>query len=161
MLYNKEQVMAFLPHREPFLFIDSVESVRTDKEIPGPETVTMKDLIASQVVCSYKVKKDHPIFEGHFPGNPILPGVIQIEMMAQAAAFAIHLIKGDVTKIDLDVKLLSVQYSKFRKPVLPEMDLFIKLECLKVRGFMMTYKGAIFHQEELMSECEFLAFLQV
>jgi 3-hydroxyacyl-[acyl-carrier-protein] dehydratase len=157
MLYNSEQVKQFLPHRDPFLFIDSVESVTSDTEFN--ENSTMKDLMGCKMVCHYRTKKDHDIFKGHFPNNPIFPGVVQIEMMAQASAFGVHLLKGDVTKLNLDVKLLGVQSSKFRKPICPEMDLVIKMECLKVRGPMMTQRGQIFHNDVLMAECETLAAL--
>jgi 3-hydroxyacyl-[acyl-carrier-protein] dehydratase len=90
MLMNKEQVMNFIPHREPFLFIDSVESVTYPGiDLKKGDLLEAKDTLNAEIVAHYRTKEDHPIFAGHFPGNPILPGVVQIEMMAQAAAFAL------------------------------------------------------------------------
>ena len=137
MILNTEQVKKILPHRDPFLFIDSVESVK----IPGQETVKgkvydIKEIQDVEVVAHYRTQKDHNIFAGHFPDYPILPGVVQVEMMAQATSFIVLLLNADPFVMKMDVALLGINEARFRKPVLPEMDLKIVSKTLKVRGSM-------------------------
>jgi 3-hydroxyacyl-[acyl-carrier-protein] dehydratase len=159
MLYTKEQVMDFLPHRDPFLFIDSVQSVELDKEVP--EGASVKDIVGTKVTCNWHVREDHPIFAGHFPGNPILPGVVQIEMMAQATSFVLNIINPNITELDIEVALLTVQNAKFRKFVVPGMDLVIKADFIKNRGPMMTNDCQIYCNDELMSEATVMASLKI
>jgi 3-hydroxyacyl-[acyl-carrier-protein] dehydratase len=78
MLFNKQEVLDFLPHRKPFLFVDTVESVTVDPKVLESEKVESKDLVGSKVVAHFHVGEDLEILKGHFPGNPILPGVIQV-----------------------------------------------------------------------------------
>jgi len=157
MLLKLDDVMSFLPHRDPFLFIDSVSEVISAQETP----VSVKDLTETRVVAQYRTKSDHAIFKGHFPGNPILPGVVQIEMMAQASSFICRALHTDLSKVTLDVALVSVANAKFRKPILPEMDLVIKTVCKKMRGVMITSHCEIFHQDTLMSEASVMAVLKI
>jgi 3-hydroxyacyl-[acyl-carrier-protein] dehydratase len=157
MLVDLKEVMEFLPHRDPFLFIDGVSEVSCSVE--GPSTI--KDLVGSTVVAHYRTKKEHEIFKGHFPGNPILPGVVQVEMMAQASGFIAKALHPDLSEVTLDVALVSVTSAKFRKPVLPEMDLVIKTTCDKIRGVMMTSSCEIYHDGVLMSEASVMASLRI
>ena len=117
MLLNNEQVKKILPHRDPFLFIDSVESISLpDRVLAVGETVDVKELVGSEIVAHYKTKADHPIFAGHFPGNPVLPGVVQVEMLAQAVSFVVFLVHKDPFQLKMDVALLGISEAKFRKP---------------------------------------------
>ena len=162
MILNAEQVKKILPHRDPFLFIDSVESIR----IPGQEIVEgkiydIKELQDVEVVAHYRTKKEHNIFAGHFPDYPILPGVVQVEMMAQATSFIILLLNADPFSMKMDVALLGINEARFRKPVLPEMDLKIVTKILKARGPMITSECKLYHNDILMSEATVLASLRM
>jgi 3-hydroxyacyl-[acyl-carrier-protein] dehydratase len=162
VILNSEQVKKILPHRDPFLFIDSVESVN----IPGIEyqkgkVYTLKEIGEAEVVAHYRTKKDHAIFAGHFPGNPILPGVVQVEMMAQATTFIVLLLQENHESMDLEVALLGIDEARFRKPILPEMDLKLVTKTLKIRGTMLTSSCKIFHNDQLMSEATVLASLKM
>lgn len=162
MLLNTEQVKQILPHRDPFLFIDSVESVT----IPGREMVPgkiydIKDIQDAEVVAHYRTKKDHNIFAGHFPDYPILPGVVQVEMMAQATSFIVLLLNENPFAMKMDVALLGINEARFRKPVLPEMDLKLVTKTLKIRGPMLTSECKLYHNDVLMSEATVLASLKM
>lgn len=162
MLMNKEQVMQFLPHREPFLFIDSVETVLyPGREVKQGEVISTKETIGAEVLAHYRTKADHPIFAGHFPGNPVLPGVVQVEMMAQAAAFGLIRTVEDPANSSMEVALISVAEAKFRKPIGPEMDLVIKTKCIKCRGPFATYETQLFCGDTLMSEATVMATVKL
>lgn len=163
MYMNKEQVMKFLPHRDPFLFIDSVKEVirpESLKDKTGP--FTPSELIGGKSVCTYKVDQSVKVLEGHFPGNPILPGVVQVEMMAQAASFlCIQTLTKPIEETKLTVALISVDSARFRKPVIPPMDLEIHSTLAKVRGPFHIYDCEIFSDGDLVSSCTVMASLKI
>jgi len=157
MLIDKEQVKAFLPHREPFLFIDSVESISGPSSTEGP-VKDVKNLEGVEVKANFYIAPEHPVLEGHFPGNPIVPGVIQVEMMAQTAGFTIaKLYAWPFKDINLKMALLKVENAKFRKPITPDMDLEIVSTCRKFKKSMSAYDCKIYHKGTLMSEASLLA----
>lgn len=160
MLMNLEQVKAFLPHRDPFLFVDSVVEAQAADGFNG-ELTELRELLGAKVHAVYETKEDHPIFAGHFPGHPILPGVVQVEMMAQASSFIITLMKNFSSETKLDTALVSVSNAKFRKPIYPNMKLDIKTECTKCRGPMMADVCEIYHNGELMSQAEVMATIKL
>lgn len=162
MILNTEQVMQILPHRDPFLFIDSVESVRIPgRDLAPGEIVDIKEILDAEIIAHYRTKKDHAIFKGHFPDFPILPGVVQVEMMAQATSFVVFLFHKKPMEMKMDVALLSVFEAKFRKPVLPEMDLKLVTRVSKVRGPLLTSECKLYHNDQLMSEATVMASLKM
>lgn len=164
MMIDKAQVLDFLPHRPPFLFVDSIETVSIPDSAKGKkaEEIQNRDLVGSKLIAHFEVKEDLEILKGHFPGNPILPGVIQVEMMAQASAFiSIAFNDMKVTGMFVDTLLLSVESAKFRKPILPGMKLKIFSHLEKCRGKIASYHCEIFSDEEKVSEAKFLAKLEV
>ncbi|MEC7275563.1 MAG: 3-hydroxyacyl-ACP dehydratase FabZ family protein [Bdellovibrionota bacterium] len=152
-----EEVKEFLPHRDPFLFVDSISNISLGADAAEKEKLEVKDVIGSSVIGHYFTRPDHPIFEGHFPDMPILPGVVQVEMMAQMASFALMKVYPRWRELTMDVMLLAVNNAKFRKPVFPDMELEVHCTCEKVRGPFMTNTCQILHKGEVMSEASVMA----
>ena len=162
MLMNKEEVFNFMPHRPPFLFIDTVDRVEVPEGVKELSEVASKDLVGTHVVANFSVTQDLEILKGHFPGNPILPGVIQIEMMAQASAFvslALNIEDRDSYKVE--TLLLGAEGAKFRKPIVPGMDLEIHATMDKSRGLIAHYSCEIFSDGKKVSEAKILAQLKI
>lgn len=154
MLLNKQEILEILPHRDPFLFIDSVESI-------AGEVIEKNHFKDITIVAHYHTRKDHPIFKGHFPQKPIFPGVCQIEMMAQSMIFVICKRKGGNSKVlESDIALLSIQEAHFRNVILPEMQLKITCQILKSRNFILKGKCKIFFNDRLMADSVLLALLK-
>lgn len=160
MMLDKKQVMEFLPHRDPFLFIDSVKDIILPEELKdqkGP--FTAGQLVGGKTICTYKVDNSVKVLEGHFPGDPILPGVVQVEMMAQAASFlAMYCKPFESAKIE--VALLGVDSARFKKPVIPPMDLEIHATLTKVRGPIQMYDCLIYSNGDLVSQTSVMASLK-
>ena len=122
-----EQIKELIPHREPFLYLDSLFDIVKLKKASGLKTF----------------KKDENFFKGHFPGNPVVPGVILIEMMAQtAAALIAYSLKSET--FDKIVYLMNVESSKFRNPVFPGMKVKANVESLRSRGRVWKFYGKMY-----------------
>jgi UDP-3-O-[3-hydroxymyristoyl] N-acetylglucosamine deacetylase/3-hydroxyacyl-[acyl-carrier-protein] dehydratase len=133
-LMDIEAVMRLLPHRYPFLMVDRVA------EIKGNRIVAIKN-----------VSINEPFFQGHFPGHPIMPGVLQLEAIAQTAGLLM------LRKPENDRQLayfMSAENVKWRKPVQPGDVLFIEVEMMKVRGKIGKAKGVCKVRSEVVSEAE-------
>ena len=118
--------------------------------------------MGSQVVAHFEIRADLEILKGHFPGNPILPGVVQIEMMAQCSAF-VSIVFNKMKKegVKVETLLLGVESTRFRKPLLPGMKLEIHAVMEKCRGPIAYYTCHIMSGGEKVSEAKFLARLNV
>jgi len=123
-LIGIKQIMAMLPHRYPLLLIDKLVDVRLGESATGIKNVTMNE----------------QFFQGHFPGHPVMPGVLIVEAMAQtAAALVIHTI--GVTKGIPLVYFMSIDSAKFRKPVIPGDQLRIHVTKDRKRGNVWRFNG--------------------
>lgn len=156
MLMTKKQILEYLPHRAPFLFVDSIEDIIVSAN-EKKDVYPMNELIGSRVIAHFYVNPDLDIFRGHFPGHPILPGVIQVEIMAQASSFIMMKTIKDPFNVKMEVALMGVDDCKFRRPVLPGMNLRIHSTLVRCRGPVSSYKCIIYSGEELVSEGSIMA----
>jgi UDP-3-O-[3-hydroxymyristoyl] N-acetylglucosamine deacetylase/3-hydroxyacyl-[acyl-carrier-protein] dehydratase len=128
------QVMQILPHRPPFLMVDKVT------KIDGPRIVAQKNVTMGE-----------PFFEGHFPGHPIMPGVLQLEAMAQVAGILMMRQAENAGKL---AYFMSAEDVKWRKPVRPGDVLMIEVEMTKARGKIGKAKGKCTVDGEVVSEAD-------
>lgn len=129
-----EDVMKMLPHRYPFLMVDKVLKIEGNR-IVGVKNVTINE----------------PFFQGHFPSHPIMPGVLQLEAMAQVAGI---LLLKNAELVNQVAYFMSAENVKWRKPVLPGDTLVIDVELTKMRGRIGKAKGACKVGGEVVSEAE-------
>ena len=125
---NKKQIEELLPHREPMLLIDELNDI--------------KKLKSATAVLN--VKKDSFFVNGHFPGQPVMPGVLIVESFGQAAAaLTAHGLDKSTYENKL-VFLMSVEKARFRNPVMPNCKLELKIEAIRSHGRVWKYKGDAF-----------------
>ncbi|QDQ41447.1 3-hydroxyacyl-ACP dehydratase FabZ [Methylacidiphilum kamchatkense] len=129
--------MKILPHRYPFLMLDRVLGFQDDVKAIGQKAVTMNEAY----------------FQGHFPGHPIMPGVLQIEAMAQLASILLLRKAGNAGKLGY---FMSADKVKFRKPVMPGDTLIIEVEMTKARGKIGKAFGKCYVNKETVCEGELL-----
>ncbi len=130
-------VMRLLPHRYPFLMVDRIVSCEGETKCTGIKSVTMNELY----------------FQGHFPGHPIMPGVLQLEAMAQVGSIIILRLPGMAGKIGY---FMSADEVKFRKPVVPGDTLFIEVEITARKKSIVKARGRCLVNNEVVSEAEML-----
>jgi UDP-3-O-[3-hydroxymyristoyl] N-acetylglucosamine deacetylase/3-hydroxyacyl-[acyl-carrier-protein] dehydratase len=135
------RIMDVLPHRYPFLLVDRIVEVEGDKRIVGIKNVTINE----------------PFFQGHFPGHPIMPGVLIIEAMAQVGGMLLltHFEAQNVE--DKVVYFMSLDNVKFRRPVLPGDQIRFELEMIAFRGKTCRMKGVGFVDGQVVAEAEMMA----
>ena len=133
-VYLIQDIMKVLPHRYPFLLLDKAEIIEDGVKGIGYKNVTINE----------------PFFQGHFPGRPIMPGVLQIEAMAQTAGFIIANAGGKLEPAE--VLFMNVDKVKFRKPVLPGDCLDIHVEKIKERHNIFVCAAKTYVGETLVSE---------
>ena len=161
MKISKKEVEAFLPHRNPFLFVDTIEDLKVPEGFRAIAKPTPRDLVGAEITAYFTVDPKLVILEGHFPGNPIFPGVIHVEMMAQASAFmSIALTGFKMDGVKVDTKLLGVDKARFRMPVVPGMKLKIVSTLTQSRGIYNFYTCHVYHGEELIADADIFAALK-
>lgn len=142
-IYHIEEIMEMLPHRYPFLLVD-----RLEVEIPGTKGMGLKN-----------VTMNEEFFQGHFPGNPVMPGVLQIEAMAQTAGAIVVSALDDYKENKKNVLFMSIDGVKFRKPVKPGDQLKMYVEKIKERRNIYVFKGQSMVDDQIVSEAEFTAMI--
>ena len=138
---NKDQIRELLPHREPMLLID--------------ELVNIKKLNSATALMY--VKKDSFFVQGHFPNQPVMPGVLIVEAFGQAAA---ALTAAGIDKSEYDNKLvflMSVEKARFRNPVIPDCTLELNIEAVRSHGRVWKYKGEAFVKGKKMADATWSA----
>ena len=138
-MMNINEIMQHLPHRYPFLLVDRITDLQPGKSITGIKNVTFNE----------------PFFQGHFPGQPIMPGVLIIEAMAQVAGIAAFS-SGMEGKA---VYFMSIEKAKFRRPVVPGDQLRLEIKVLQQRGNVWKFSGAATVEGKLVSEADFTAMV--
>ena len=138
-----QEILDILPHRYPFLLIDRIVELEMGKRVVGIKNVTINE----------------PFFQGHFPGHPIMPGVLLLEAMAQVGGVMAlksvpeHEVRNKV------IYFMSIDKAKFRKPVVPGDQLRFELEVTKQRATIMGFKAKAFVDGALVAEAELMAII--
>ena len=138
---SKNQIIELLPHREPMLLID--------------ELINIKKLFSATAIVN--VKKDSFFVQGHFPGQPVMPGVLIVEAFGQAAA-ALTAYGVDPKEYENKlVYLMNVEKARFRNPVLPDCELHLDIEALRSHGRVWKYKGVAKVNGKTMADAQWSA----
>ena len=138
---NKDQIINLLPHREPMLLIDELIDIVPHKSAIG----------------IVNVKKNSFYFQGHFPGQPVMPGVIIVEAFGQAAAaLTAYSLKPKEVEDKL-VYLISVDKARFRNPIIPDCKLFLEIKTIRSRGRVWRYQGIAKVNEIKMADAKWAA----
>ena len=138
---NKKQITHLLPHREPMLLIDELVNIVPHKSAVG----------------IINVKKDSFFFQGHFPGQPVMPGVMIVEAFGQAAAALTAYSLNPKEVKDKLVYLMSVDKARFRNPIMPDCKLFLEINAIRSRGRVWRYQGIAKVNEKKMADAEWAA----
>ena len=140
MILNIDQIKELIPHRKPFLFIEECKIIELGK-----------------IGESFRVfsKKEY-FFDGHFPNNPIVPGVVIVEAMAQTAGVVVSY---DIDKNDKSVLFMSINKAKFRKPVLPDYKITFHVQMMNNIKNVYKFFGKAYHGDTIVAESEFSAMI--
>jgi|TARA_B110000971_G_C19740272_1_gene377217 3-hydroxyacyl-[acyl-carrier-protein] dehydratase len=138
---NKKEIADLLPHREPMLLIDELQNI--------------KKLFSARAIVY--VRKESFFVQGHFPGNPVMPGVLIVEAFGQAAAaLTAHGIDKETYANKL-VFLMGIEKARFRNPVIPDCKLELNIEAIRSHGKVWKYKGEAFVGEKKMADAQWSA----
>ncbi|MBG51952.1 MAG: 3-hydroxyacyl-ACP dehydratase FabZ [Alphaproteobacteria bacterium] len=137
------RVMELLPHRYPMLLIDRIKDMDGNESAIGVKNVTIND----------------PFFEGHFPGHPVMPGVLIVEAMAQTAgALVINAMSSDAS--NKVVYFMAIDKAKFRKPVVPGDQLELHVSKLQNRGPVWKFRGIAKVDGQVVAEADYAAMIR-
>lgn len=133
MVYDNKKIQQILPHRYPFLLVDRIEEIQPGKKAVGYKNITINE----------------PFFQGHFPGNPIMPGVLIVEALAQVGAAAILAVEQNRDKLAV---FTGIDKMRFRRQVKPGDSLKLEIEVIKIKGPMGKAKARASVEEETAAE---------
>lgn len=137
MIYINE-IQNLLPHRYPFLLVDRIEEIESGKRVVGIKNVTMNE----------------EFFQGHYPGHPIMPGVLIIESMAQVGGFLMmQSLENPEEKLPF---FAGIDKARFRRPVVPGDRLRIEVEIIKLRGRVAKVSAKGYVEDEIAAEAELM-----
>jgi 3-hydroxyacyl-[acyl-carrier-protein] dehydratase len=143
VMIDVREIMEIMPHRYPFLLVDRIESLKKGEEIIGIKNVTINE----------------PFFVGHFPGNPIMPGVLIIEAMAQVGGIlAFH--SSPKEWAGSLVYFMGIDKVRFRKPVVPGDQLRLKLTTIRQKQRVFKMRGEAYVEDTLVAEAELMAAIE-
>jgi 3-hydroxyacyl-[acyl-carrier-protein] dehydratase len=134
------EIMKILPHRPPFLLVDRIIELETGKRVVGLKNVSINE----------------PFFPGHFPGHPVMPGVLIIEAMAQVAC-VLAILSSDESVRSKVTYFAGIDRAKFRKPVFPGDQLRLELEAVNCKRGIWYFNGRAFVDGNLVTEAELKA----
>jgi beta-hydroxyacyl-ACP dehydratase FabZ len=138
--FDIRKIMDYLPHRYPFLLVDRVLSLEPGKRITALKNVTINE----------------PFFQGHFPGTPIMPGVLIIEALGQAGGI-LAFSSRPKEKPGSIIYFTGIDKVRFRKPVIPGDQMIMSLEILKERTKLMKVSGKVMVEDKLAAQAELMA----
>jgi 3-hydroxyacyl-[acyl-carrier-protein] dehydratase len=138
---NKEQISQLLPHREPMLLIEELNDI-----------IKLKS--ATAII---NVREDSFFVKGHFPGQPVMPGVLIVEGFGQAAAALTAHGLDKATYSNKLVFLMGIEKARFRNPVIPNCKLELKIEAIRTHGRVWKYKGEAFVENKKMADAQWSA----
>ena len=141
---NIDEVKKLIPHRYPFLLIDKVIDIVKNESATGVKNVTVNE----------------PYFPGHFPSLPVVPGVLQIESMAQTAAVLVAK-SLNISGSNALVLLTTIDHAKFRKPVIPGDVMSLVISVKRIRNKLWKFGGQVIVESQKVSECEFSAMMKI
>lgn len=144
-VYDISDILRILPHRFPFLLVDRVDVLDRD--------LKAKNRIGWKIRAVKNVTINEPFFPGHFPHRPVMPGVLQIEAMAQAGCLTVV----DPDGPEMDVAIAGINNARFRRPVVPGDQLILTAEITKDRGQIMVLQCQMLIDDEVVSEAELIA----
>ena len=146
MLYNVVDIQNILPHRYPFLLVDRITKLTPGEYIEGLKNVSISE----------------PVFQGHFPGHPIYPGVMIIEGMAQAGGVLAFKSMDEISQEEIANKVvyfMSIDNAKFRAPVTPGDQLVYKLSVIKNKGAVWQLDAKAYVDDKVVAQAELKAMI--
>ncbi len=141
MIMDANEIQKYIPHRYPMLLVDRIVELEDGKRI-----VAIKNLTANEW-----------FFPGHFPGNPVMPGVLIVEAMAQASG--VLAVKHEAEGKKVFTYFMSIEKARFRKPVFPGDQLRLEVEVLRRRTGVSKMQGKAYVEDTLVAEAEFTAMI--